>query len=137
LPDFVDRAYASPGYLSDHWFEGNQTNATWIGRGSTNAKPGWVREGPFPDAKIRHQIPDLLDQAQAAVAGLGMVCLPCFLADTIDGLVRLPNTGPVSTRPVWVLTHPDLRSSVRIKTFVRFLVAELTKQEERITGGRD
>jgi DNA-binding transcriptional LysR family regulator len=82
----------------------------------------------------RHQIPDMLDMAEAAKEGLGMVVLPCFFADALDGLIRIPGTGPVSSRPGWVLTHPDLRSSVRVMTFVRFLVAEMTKQEAMIVG---
>ena len=68
------------------------------------------------------------------MAGLGIVVLPCFFADALEGLVRIPDTGPVSSRPAWVLTHPDLRSSVRIKTFVRFLVAAIAKQENQISG---
>jgi DNA-binding transcriptional LysR family regulator len=134
LPDFVDRAYASPDYIVEHWFEGSQTNATWIGRGVVDPNHKWVADGPFPDAPVRHEIPDMQDQAQAAASGLGMVVLPCFFADSAKGLVRVPNIGPVSTRPVWVLTHPDLRSSVRIKTFVQFLVAAMVKQENQITG---
>ncbi|MEX3007996.1 LysR family transcriptional regulator [Hoeflea sp. TYP-13] len=134
LPDFVSRAYASRDYLANHWFDGNRTNATWIGLGVIDPQNKWVKEGPFPDAKVRHRIPDMLDQAQAAIQGLGMVSLPCFFGDGLDGLVRVPNTGPVSQRPVWVLTHPDLRTSVRIKAFVRFLVAAITGQEKQITG---
>jgi len=30
-----------------------------------------------------HQIPDMLDQAQAAKEGVGMVVLPCFFADAM------------------------------------------------------
>lgn len=134
LPDFVDRAYASPEFLANHWFNGDQTNAAWIGRGVADPQNKWVTDGPFPTAEVRHQIPDMQDQAQAAIAGLGMVSLPCFYADGLESLVRVPNTGPVSTRPVWVLTHPDLRTSVRIKTFVRFLVAAISMQEKQITG---
>ena len=134
LPDFVDRAYVSPGYLRDHWFDGDQTNATWIGRGVADPQNKWVTDGPYPNAEVRHHIPDMLDQAQAAVSGLGMVSLPCFFADVIEGLVRAPSTRAVSSRPVWVLTHPDLRTSVRIMTFVRFLVDAITKQEKQITG---
>jgi DNA-binding transcriptional LysR family regulator len=134
LPDFVDRAYASPSYISEHSFDGNQTDANWIGRGVVDPSNTWIKEGPFPDANVKHQIPDMLDQAQAAKEGLGMVVLPCFFGDTIEGLVRIPGTDKVSSRPAWVLTHPDLRSSVRVMTFVRFLVAEMTKQESQITG---
>lgn len=134
LPDFVDRAYASPDYIAQHSFDGNQTDATWIGRGIIDPSHGWIKEGPFPDAAVKHQIPDMLDMAEAAREGLGMVVLPCFFADALDGLDRIPGTGPVSSRPGWVLTHPDLRSSVRVMTFVRFLVAEMTKQEAMIVG---
>ena len=134
LPEFAERAYAAPEYLAEHWFDGNQTNASWIGRGSVDPQPKWVTDGPFPDAKVRHMFPDLHDQALAAVAGFGMACLPCILGETTDGLVRVPNTGQLSSRPVWVLTHPDLRTSVRIRTFTRFLVAAINSQKNLITG---
>lgn len=134
LPDFVDMAYATPGYIAEHSFENGITDATWIGRGLNDPSNIWIKDGPFPDAKVKHQIPDMLDQAQAAKEGLGMVVLPCFFADALDGLGRIPGLGPVSSRPAWVLTHPDLRSSVRVLTFVRFLVEEMTKQEAQIQG---
>lgn len=137
LPDFVDMAYAAPDYIAAHSFDGGQTSATWIGRGVNDPSNTWIKEGPFPDAESKHQIPDMLDQAQAAKEGLGMVVLPCFFADALDGLERIPGLGPVSSRPAWVLTHPDLRSSVRVLTFVRFLVAAMTKQKPQITGKID
>lgn len=134
LPDFVDRVYAAPDYITAHWFDGDQTNACWIGRSSFDQENNWVKQSPFPKAEVRHDIPDMLDAAQAAICGLGMVALPCFLADQMEGLTRIPNTRPVSSRPVWVLTHPDLRTSVRITTFSRFLVSAISKQEKQITG---
>ena len=137
LPDFGERAYASPAYLNAHWFDGDQTNACWIGRGGSEETRLWFKNGPFPDANVRHQMPELQDRAQAAIAGLGMASLPCFYGDKIKGLVRVPNTPPLASRPVWVLTHPDLRTSERIRTFVRFLVHALNKQRALITGDAD
>ncbi|WP_370228303.1 LysR family transcriptional regulator [Cognatishimia sp.] len=137
LPDFGERAYASQDYLNDHWFEGDQTNATWIGRGTSDSAMAWFKNSPFPNATVRHQMTDLQDQAQAALSGLGMASLPCFFGDQINGLVRVPNTKPLASRPVWVLTHPDLRTSERVRTFIRFLVAELNKQKQLITGVQD
>jgi DNA-binding transcriptional LysR family regulator len=122
LPDFVDMAYAAPNYIADHTFANGKTDASWIGRGVNDPSNTWVKEGPFPDAVVKHQIPDMLDQAQAAKEGLGMVVLPCFFADALNGLALIPDIGPVSSRPAWVLPHPDLRSPVRVMTFVRFLV---------------
>lgn len=134
LPDFADMAYAAPSYIAEHRFEDGQTDGVWIGRGLIDPGNSWIKSGPFPDAPVKHQIPDMLDQAEAAKEGLGMVVLPCFFADPLDGLARIPGTGIVSSRPGWVLTHPDLRTSVRVKTFVRYLVAAMIKQGAEITG---
>jgi len=134
LPDFTDYVYASPDYIREHWFEGNLTNANWLGRGAPDTQNQWTKQTPFPEAKIRHEIPDMMDQAQAASAGLGMAILPCYYADQLPNLARIPGIGPVSQRPIWALTHPDLRTSVRITTFLRFLVTEITKQEKKISG---
>lgn len=134
LPDFADYVYASPDYIRDHWFEGNLTNANWIGRGALDVTNPWTNQTPYPDAAVRHDIPDMMDQAQAAAAGLGMAILPCYYADQLPNLAKIPGAGPVSKRPLWALMHPDLRTSVRIKTFLRFLVTEITKQKTRISG---
>ncbi len=134
LPDFADMAYASPSYIAEHSFQDGRTNAVWVGRGLNDPGNTWIKTSPFPDAAVRHQIPDMQDQAEAAKAGLGMVVLPCFFADAMDGLNRIPGTGIVSTRPAWVLTHPDLRTSVRVKTFVKYLVGAMNKKEPQITG---
>ncbi|MCP5039070.1 MAG: LysR family transcriptional regulator [Rhodobacteraceae bacterium] len=134
LPDFTDYTYASKDYIGDHWFEGDATNANWLGRGGSDAHNKWIKQTPFPNASVRHDFPDMMDQAQAAAAGMGMTVLPCYYGDQLPNLVRVPGTQPVSKRPIWALTHPDLRTSVRIKTFLRFLVTEISKQEAQITG---
>ena len=80
------------------------------------------------------KIPDPLDAAEAALAGMGMAALPCFFADQIEGLQRIPGTGPISFRPVWILTHPDLKTVVRVKTVAKFLFDEMSKRTAAITG---
>lgn len=131
LPDFTDYVYAAPDYIAGHWFEGEDTNATWLGYG-----PGtdWIKTTPFPRATQRHEVGDMMGLAQAAIAGMGMTIQPCYYADQLDGLERIPGTGPVAKRPLWVLTHPDLRNSTRIRTFMRFLGDGIAKQAPRITG---
>ena len=52
----------------------------------------------------------------------------------MEGVERVTGTGPVSSGPGWVLTHPDLRASVRVMTFVRFIVAALASQKAMIAG---
>ena len=125
LPTVADYAYASPAYIADHEFDGDRTTATWIGRGRGPRGNQWVKSTPFPEAGVRHEMPDPLDQLHAAIAGMGMTVLPAFIANRFDGLVRVPGTGPVGMRPVWALTHPDLRTTVRIRTFVSFLASAI------------
>ena len=45
----------------------------------------------------------------AAVAGVGMALLPRLLAGQCAGLVEIPTPRPIPARPVWLVTHRDLR----------------------------
>ena len=45
----------------------------------------------------------------AAVAGVGMALLPRLLAGQCAGLVEIPAPQPIPARPVWLVTHRDLR----------------------------
>ncbi len=55
-------------------------------------------------------------QQQAAVAGYGLVMLPCYLGRNVPELVELPD-GPVRiTRGIWLGVHKDTRHVPRIRT---------------------
>ena len=45
----------------------------------------------------------------AAVAGAGIALLPRLLAGQCAGLVEIPAPRPIPARPVWLVTHRDLR----------------------------
>ena len=67
--------------------------------------------------------------AAAAHRGQAVLNLACVVGDADSKLVRL--TPPVvRDRPLWLLTHPDLRQSPRIRLvmdFVKDLVASHTE----------
>lgn len=134
LPSIVDYVWASPAYIAQHSFENGQTTANWIAFARGKAGRAWVKTTPFPSARVRHVMPDPLDQVHAAAAGMGMTTVPQFLADRVGGLVRVPGTGPVGTRPLWALSHPDLRTSVRIRAFVKFLAEALVELAPAMAG---
>ncbi len=52
-------------------------------------------------------------------AGIGVALLPEFMAREVDGLV--PLSAPVAElrSPLWILTHPDLRNSARVRAFMQ------------------
>ena len=134
LPTVTDFVFASPAYIARHEFDAPHTSARWIGRGSGEKSNRWIANSPFPGAGVRHALPDPLDQLHAAIAGMGMTVLPHIIADRFDGLERVPGSGPVGQRPLWALTHPDLRTSVRIRTFVKFLADAVAKHGPELTG---
>ena len=67
-------------------------------------------------------------------AGCGVAALPVFLCDADPTLVRVVDPFPVLTMEVWVLMHPDLRNTTRIKVLVDFLARELRLQRRHFEG---
>ena len=57
----------------------------------------------------------------AAIAGLGIAVVPCFIADAAPTLVRLlPAT--VASREGYLVVHPDLARVARVRVVLSFLV---------------
>jgi DNA-binding transcriptional LysR family regulator len=71
---------------------------------------------------------------QLALQGFGATLLPCFLGDRCPDLMRLSYLLPELDIGLWMLTHSDLRRSARVRAFMDFAGAELTKQRRAIEG---
>jgi len=69
-----------------------------------------------------------------ALQGFGATLLPCFLGDRSPELARLGYLLPELDMGLWMLTHSDLRRSARVRAFMDFAGAELTKQRRAIEG---
>lgn len=72
----------------------------------------------------------------AAKRGRGVAPLPCFLGEGEPGLVRLGDPLEPLTMELWVLTHPDLRHTARVRALMTALVSTLSKQKSRFAGRR-
>ena len=68
-------------------------------------------------------------------AGAGIGPLPCFIADRKPALVRLSDVNPDFSAGLWLLTHPDLRQSARVRAFMDFVGAEISRQKRGVEGG--
>ncbi len=64
---------------------------------------------------------------QACIHGLGLALLPCILGDASATLRRVGEPVAECETPLWLLIHPDLRETVRIKAVFQFLHVELEK----------
>lgn len=72
--------------------------------------------------------------SQACSDGLGLALLPCFLGDSAPLLRRVAAPEPSLASELWLLTHPDLRDTARVKVIFQALHVELTKRANPVAG---
>lgn len=118
LLTYVIGAFASPQYLLDHpeLTIGDGAGAHWIGWGDDEEE--WVKDSPFPNAGLLHDLPEPYMQIEAAANHIGMTMIPCFLGDSDPRLVRIPHVPVEPNRSIWLLLHNDLRKTARVRAFV-------------------
>ncbi|MGD8588074.1 MAG: hypothetical protein PVG22_04510, partial [Chromatiales bacterium] len=73
---------------------------------------------------------------QMTQEGIGIAQMPCALCDPIPSLYRLPVRHVESGWGLWVLSHVDLRTTVRVRIFRDHLVSALEEQKDLIEGRR-
>ena len=66
--------------------------------------------------------------------GFGAAPLPCFLGEQRVALARLGPTLREWDLGLWILTHSDLRRSARVRAFMDFAGAEMSKHRRIIEG---
>lgn len=106
----------------------------WIGYGPIPELLAYVRNSPFPEAKIRHTIPDPEMHLHLARAGGGMAILPAWAQARFPELQRVPGTQMDDRRSTWVLLHSDLRRVRRVRLFVDYLCAALLERRAEFIG---
>lgn len=84
---------------------------------------------------IGYRSNSLLNQASAVRAGLGRAVLPCFLGDSDAGLQRVAPPPPELTTELWLLTHPDLQRTARIRALLDLLYDTLRRRRALFEGG--
>ncbi len=77
---------------------------------------------------------DLATIHEAARAGLGVAALPRFLADPDPALAELETPEPPISREIWLLVHPDLRRSPRVRAVMDGLVAIVESDRALLEG---
>lgn len=95
----------------------------------------YVREH-IPAERIACKVSTVLGLAEAIEAGIGIGHLPCFIADARPALVRLAAPEPEFAADLWLLTHPDLRHSPRVRVFLDFMADEIARRRPMIEGAR-
>ena len=82
------------------------------------------------------RINTVLGLCEAVAAGIGIGPLPCYTADRHPALRRLSEPEPELASVLWLLTHPDLRRSVRVRAFLDHVAAEIAPLRAALEGRR-
>ena len=92
----------------------------WIGPDESMSYPVFYRwleeEGLVERCRIR--VNTVYGMLSAAKAGLGLTVLPCYLGENEKQLIRVGKEISSMAVDLWILTHPDLRKTERIRVFV-------------------
>jgi DNA-binding transcriptional LysR family regulator len=87
-------------------------------------------------AQIQFTSNSLMATIAAVRRGLGVAPLPCFVGDDERSLVRLTDPLEELTMDLWVLTHPDLRSTARVSAMTAFLVEAMSRHKAQFEGSQ-
>lgn len=130
--------YASPDYLENLDAANNPEHGRWLGYDIEDGRfPGWTQDTEFARVPVWGAFPNLELQVAAAAAGMGLAMLPCYVADRHSGLVRATQKAPQAARDIWILTHPDLRQTQRIRAVMNFAESVLRSQRSALLGDLD
>lgn len=78
----------------------------------------------------------LLSQAAAVACGLGVSALPCIIGDRDPALSRfIP--GVIGAHDLWLVVHPDVRRSARVRCVMDYLAARITASASELSGNSE
>lgn len=106
----------------------------WICFTPRDAPAGWKKATPFPNARDICFISHMPSQLAAAKAHMGLVTLPCFLADPEPDLRRLAEPDFPAFQELWLLRHPDTRDNARLRMLSDYLARALKSLSPVLCG---
>ncbi len=134
--DVAFSIYGGPAYLAVHDAARPLADHTWLGFDDSLAHveaAKWLRR-EVPDGRVALRSNNLLGVLGAAVGGLGLAVLPCFLGDPEPKLTRVAGLPSEVRSELWLLTHADLRRTARIRAFLDFMAESIGRDRGRLEG---
>jgi DNA-binding transcriptional LysR family regulator len=124
------RASVTPADLKNHALIGWDDDAAGI-----NAAE-WLA-AMAPASSFVYRTNSLVNQLNAAKAGIGFAVLPCYLGDREPGIARvLPQPVSELATELWMVTHSDLRRTARVRAFFD-VVGERLSADRALFEGRE
>ncbi|WP_424812925.1 LysR family transcriptional regulator [Roseococcus sp. YIM B11640] len=110
----------------------------WVALGDNLAAMKVVRHAreAVAPGRLVARFDTVLGLAHAVSEGIGIGHLPCFVGDAWPSLKRLSPPEPDFASDLWLLTHPDLRSTPRVRALLDFVAAQLATLRPLVEGDR-
>ena len=93
----------------------------------------WLREYAG-EKRIVYKINTMIGLAEAAAGGVGLALLPCYVGSAVAGLAQLGPPLPELEGELWLLTHPDLRNTARVRAFLDYCTEAIARRRRLIEG---
>ncbi|MEM7466356.1 MAG: LysR family transcriptional regulator [Pseudomonadota bacterium] len=127
-------AFAHKDYLAEKDLSDPHCGLSWLGWADDSSMEEMIKELGYPMLPTRGLYPNVLTQLSACQHQMGIAFLPCMIGDADPNLLRVPPGNSISTFDVWLLSHPDLRDTARIRVFREF-IAERTMEKLKTLSG--
>jgi len=109
---------------------------TWLGWDSEAYNRILIHDH-FPTAVVRHRSDSNLNLLEMARAGLGVLSIGCHCCDTDPAFARVyPEPITENRMDLWVLTHPDIRRTARVRAFMAFICDAFMADRDLFEGRR-
>jgi DNA-binding transcriptional LysR family regulator len=93
----------------------------------------WLKEH-VDDKRVVYKVNTMVGLAEAAAGGVGLVLLPCYVGAAVTGLAQLSPPLPELEGELWLLTHPDLRNTARVRAFLDYCAGDIARRRNIIEG---
>jgi len=93
----------------------------------------WLAEHA-PEARVVLRANRQETLVEAVRLGVGLGILPCIVADGDPSLCRWLGPNDVFTRELWLLLHPDLHGSRRVRAVLTAITEHVQREHARIAG---
>ena len=128
---FANAVYATPKYI-ERLRKKRERPAVVFFR-FTQHVPVFVRTF-FPDFRVALRVDTSYAMQAAVQAHLGVAYMPCYLGDSDPKLRRLKLNLTELEHGIWILNHPDLRTTARVRACREFIIDALEAQRPLIMG---
>ncbi len=109
--------------------EDPSANIDWIVYDAFPDVPKGVLPG-YPNNNVRFRFDDMVAMIGAAQAGLGVVRAPYFLGRASADLIEVPVLPPQPYADIWVVGHPDVWPSAKLRAFRDVLLRHCKAQNQ-------